>query len=117
MRASFGGLGRRWPRVEEDDEEDDTATGRDIGRWRENVRFCRELTMTFPRANGLMTAMHHPGPSPASAPIVITVAPVNYGDPASFPTLEDLARDISESAAAGASVVHFHVTDAAGRAT
>jgi 3-keto-5-aminohexanoate cleavage enzyme len=61
--------------------------------------------------------MHHPGSSPVSAPIVITVAPVNYGDPASFPSLEELARDIIASADAGASVVHFHVTDAAGRAT
>src|SRR6185503_11257145 len=34
-----------------------------------------------------------------------------------FPSLEELARDIIASAAAGASVVHFHVTDAAGRAT
>jgi 3-keto-5-aminohexanoate cleavage enzyme len=72
--------------------------------------------MTFPRAEGLMASMHHPAPA-AFSPIVITVAPINYGDPASFPSLEELARDIIESAAAGASVVHFHVTDAAGCAT
>lgn len=65
-----------------------------------------------------MAPMHH-AESPLSAcpPVILTVAPVNYGDPASFPSLEELARDIIASAAAGASVVHFHVTDAAGRAT
>lgn len=59
----------------------------------------------------------HPGTSAASAPIIITVAPIDYGSPATFPALEDLAHDIVASAAAGASVVHFHVTDSAGRAT
>src|SRR5262245_56419637 len=72
--------------------------------------------MTFPRTKGVMAAMSHAAPA-ASSPIVITVAPINYGDLASFPSLEELARDIIASAAAGASVVHFHVTDAAGRAT
>ena len=64
-----------------------------------------------------MRSMHSAETPAASSPIVITVAPVNYGDPASFPSLDELARDIIASAAAGASVVHFHVTDAAGRAT
>ena len=59
-----------------------------------------------------------PAPAPtASAPIVITVAPIDYGDPASFPSLEELVRDLIACAAAGAAVVHFHVTDVAGRPT
>src|SRR5689334_8371374 len=61
--------------------------------------------------------MHPAEPPAGSPPIVLTVAPIDYGDPASFPALDELARDISESAVAGASVVHFHVTDAGGRAT
>ncbi|MGH7944637.1 MAG: 3-keto-5-aminohexanoate cleavage protein [Opitutaceae bacterium] len=42
---------------------------------------------------------------------------MHYADLASFPSLEELARDISDRAAAGASVVHFHVTEATGRST
>ncbi len=73
--------------------------------------------MTFPRTGGLISAMHPAGPSLASPPVIITVAPIDYGDPAAFPALEELGRDIIASAAAGAAVVHFHLTDAAGQAT
>ncbi|MGH7946792.1 MAG: 3-keto-5-aminohexanoate cleavage protein [Opitutaceae bacterium] len=60
--------------------------------------------------------MAHPVPPP-NPPVIITLAPVDYANLASFPALEVLAKDISDSAAAGAAVVHFHVTDAGGRAT
>jgi 3-keto-5-aminohexanoate cleavage enzyme len=53
----------------------------------------------------------------APAPVTITVAPANYGDLSRFPTADALAEDICACHAAGASVVHFHVTDGAGRAT
>jgi 3-keto-5-aminohexanoate cleavage enzyme len=54
----------------------------------------------------------HPAPS-----VIITLAPVDYAHLATFPSAEVLARDICDSHAAGASVVHFHVTDAMGRST
>ena len=57
------------------------------------------------------------GPASNIRPVVITLAPVDYGHLETVPAAEALARDIVDSAAAGAAVVHFHVTDAAGRAT
>lgn len=60
--------------------------------------------------------MHTAG-SFACPSVIITVAPVDYTDPANFPSAERLAGDICASHAAGASVVHFHVTDARGNAT
>lgn len=54
--------------------------------------------------------------SPRS-PVIITLAPVDYADLEQFPSADVLASDICESQAHGASVVHFHVTDAGGRAT
>ena len=61
--------------------------------------------------------MHHPETPSATAPVIITLAPVDYTHLATFPSADVLARDICDSHANGASVVHFHVTDAAGRAT
>jgi 3-keto-5-aminohexanoate cleavage enzyme len=61
--------------------------------------------------------MHAASPVPVTAPVIITVAPVNYGDLSRFPSAAALVEDICACHAAGASVVHFHVTDAAGRAT
>jgi 3-keto-5-aminohexanoate cleavage enzyme len=61
--------------------------------------------------------MHPTETQPPTGAVIITLAPVNYTDLRSFPSAEMLARDIADSAAAGAAVVHFHVTDASGRAT
>lgn len=61
--------------------------------------------------------MDHAVPPPPTLPVIITLAPVDYTDLRSFPSAETLIRDIADSAAAGASVVHFHVTDASGSAT
>lgn len=61
--------------------------------------------------------MHHSDTPQTTAPVVITLAPVDYTHLASFPSAEALADDIVASQAEGAAVVHFHVTDAAGRAT
>jgi 3-keto-5-aminohexanoate cleavage enzyme len=61
--------------------------------------------------------MHHAASGPAASPVILTLAPVDYTRLDTFPSAETLARDIVDSAAAGASVVHFHVTDASGRAT
>ena len=55
--------------------------------------------------------------SATHAPVIITLAPVDYTHPASFPSAEALADDICASQAEGAAVVHFHVTDSSGRAT
>jgi 3-keto-5-aminohexanoate cleavage enzyme len=60
--------------------------------------------------------MHH-APAPDLTPVTITVAPVNYGDLGRFPSAATLADDIIACADAGASVVHFHVTDANGNST
>jgi 3-keto-5-aminohexanoate cleavage enzyme len=59
--------------------------------------------------------MHEPNDLPRST--IITLAPVNYTDLREFPAAEVLVDDIVASCAAGAAVVHFHVTDATGRAT
>lgn len=48
---------------------------------------------------------------------MIAVAPVDYRDLAAFPTAKALAADICAAHAAGAALVHFHVTDATGKAT
>jgi 3-keto-5-aminohexanoate cleavage enzyme len=61
--------------------------------------------------------MHHPATPPVTAPVIITLAPVDYLHLETFPSADTLARDICDSHARGASVVHFHVTDATGRAT
>ncbi len=61
--------------------------------------------------------MHETAAAPALRPVAITVAPVNYCDLIRFPSAAALADDICACHAAGASVVHFHVTDAAGQAT
>lgn len=55
--------------------------------------------------------------SSAANPVAIAVAPVDYSDPAYFPSADQLVDDIVQCHAAGASVVHFHVTDAQGRPT
>lgn len=61
--------------------------------------------------------MHTADSAPASRPVIITVAPVDYTDLRTFPSAAALADDIVASHAAGAAVVHFHVTDAQGTAT
>lgn len=61
--------------------------------------------------------MHTADSIPASQRVIISVAPVDYAHLADFPSAEVLAGDICASHAAGASVVHFHVTDARGNAT
>ncbi|MDO8542768.1 MAG: 3-keto-5-aminohexanoate cleavage protein [Opitutaceae bacterium] len=55
--------------------------------------------------------------APRPAAVVITVAPVDYAHIDPFPSAAALAEDICASHAAGAAVVHFHVTDAKGAAT
>lgn len=55
--------------------------------------------------------------SASTPPVGIAVAPVDYSHLEHFPTAADLADDICASHAAGAAVVHFHVTDAQGVAT
>lgn len=59
----------------------------------------------------------HPISAAVPDPVTITVAPVNYGDLSRFPSEAALAEDICACHDAGASVVHFHVTDSAGHAT
>ncbi|MGH8021902.1 MAG: 3-keto-5-aminohexanoate cleavage protein [Opitutaceae bacterium] len=61
--------------------------------------------------------MHDIDALKATAPVIITLAPVDYTHIETFPSADALARDICDSYDAGASVVHFHVTDATGRAT
>jgi 3-keto-5-aminohexanoate cleavage enzyme len=61
--------------------------------------------------------MHETTSAATLRPVTITVAPVNYGDLRLFPSGAALADDICACHAAGASVVHFHVTDASGQAT
>ena len=62
--------------------------------------------------------MHTPEmPGNVENGVVIVVAPVDYQDPSRFPAAEQLAEDIVQCCAAGASVVHFHVTDDQGRPT
>ncbi len=56
-------------------------------------------------------------PGSAENRVAIGVAPVDYRDTSGFPTEQQLADDIVECCRAGASVVHFHVTDARGRPT
>ena len=60
---------------------------------------------------------HHFAPSLRISPVIITLAPVDYAQLELFPPADVLARDICDSHLNGASVVHFHVTDAGGRAT
>jgi 3-keto-5-aminohexanoate cleavage enzyme len=79
--------------------------------------------MTFLQGSGLLPIsdaflpMHHTPAIRAATPVIITLAPVDYTRLESFPSAEVLADDICASQAEGAAVVHFHVTDAAGRAT
>ena len=47
--------------------------------------------------------------------VMIVVAPVSYGQSGFFPTAAELIDDICECHDAGASVVHFHVTDQHGK--
>src|SRR3954468_14501906 len=61
--------------------------------------------------------MHAVAPAMRVRPVVLTLAPVDYTDLRRFPSGEALADDICAGHAAGASVVHFHVTDAKGQAT
>jgi 3-keto-5-aminohexanoate cleavage enzyme len=49
--------------------------------------------------------------------VIITLAPVDYTTSGNFPSADALVDDICASHAAGASVVHFHVTDDHGDAT
>ena len=55
--------------------------------------------------------------SGSPAPVIITLAPIDYTRLDLFPSADALADDICASQAEGAAVVHFHVTDAVGRAT
>lgn len=59
----------------------------------------------------------HLSAASAPPPIVITVAPIDYADLRRFPAADTLVADLCACHAAGASVVHFHVTDESGRAT
>ena len=50
-------------------------------------------------------------------PVIITLAPVDYTKTRAFASAKALADEICECHAAGAAVVHFHVTDIDGHAT
>ena len=49
--------------------------------------------------------------------VAIALAPVDYADADAFPTAKELAEDICGCYDAGASVVHYHVTDERGKAS
>ncbi len=49
--------------------------------------------------------------------VIISVAPIDYADVKSIPPAEELAADICNCCAAGASIVHLHVFDRQGKPT